>query len=388
MRLKLLVNRCLLTCVAALATVAASAYDFEEGGIYYNISSTTDKTVSVTYLNKENTNGWDEYNTADGAYTGDISVPEQITYNGTTYNVTTIGDHAFENCTGLQSIELPEGITELGIYAFWSAKSLESISLPKSILKLGNYVFGRCESLTEITLPDGIPTIPDHAFRGSSALKSLKIPDSVTSIGFQAFYGCTNLKSIEMPQGLSVIENMAFTYCSALESIYIPEGVSSIDFSTFMMCTSLTEIHIPNNVKQIGNQAFYGCSSLAHVEIGTGIKSIDRCAFQDCRNLKSFTVLAVEPPTATENTFDTQHYSTVGLTVPYESIEDYRTAPVWENFFKMQDNPLTGIEGVEAQGDNEVVGCYDLYGRSVTEDYRGVIIVRHADGTTSKEVRR
>ncbi len=71
-----------------------------------------------------------------------------------------------------------------------------------------------------------------------------------------------------------------------------------------------------------------------------------------------------------------------------ESIEEYKKADVWKNFFTEQDNPLTGIEGVEAEGDNEVVGCYDLYGRSVTEDYRGVVIVRYADGTTSKEVRR
>lgn len=387
MRLKLLINRCLLTCVAALASLTAKSYDFEEGGIYYNIGSATDKTVSVTYFNVENTKGWDEYNTAAGACSGDIIVPAEVTNNGTTYKVTSVGEHAFENCTGLKSIVLPEGITELGIYAFWSAKSLISITLPKSISKLGNYVFGRCESLTGIILPDGIPTIPDHAFRGSSALKSLKIPDSVTSIGNQAFYGCTNLKSVDIPKGLTVIEAWAFAYCNSLESIYIPNGITSIEASTFIGCSSLTEIHIPDNVKTIGDQAFYNCSNLKKVEIGTGVDNIERVAFSHCNNLEAFTVLAVEPPKCADNVFDSTHYSTVGLTVPAESIEKYRTAPVWENFF--QDRwPLTGIEGVEAEGDNEVVGCYDLYGRTVTEDYRGVVIVRYADGTTSKEVRR
>lgn len=71
-----------------------------------------------------------------------------------------------------------------------------------------------------------------------------------------------------------------------------------------------------------------------------------------------------------------------------ESIDDYRTAPVWENFFNMQDNPLTGIEDVEAEGGKEIIGRYDFSGHPVTEDYRGVVIVRYADGTTSKEVRR
>ena len=138
-----------------------------------------------------------------------------------------------------------------------------------------------------------------------------------------------------------------------------------------------------------------GCSSLKSIEIPQGVTSIGSSAFNGCRALELITINAIEPPTAVEipegqisgGTFDTWHYENTDLRVPAESIEKYKNAPVWENFF--QDRwPLTGSEGVEAEGDNEVVGCYDLYGRTVTEDYRGVVIVRYADGTTSKEVRR
>ncbi len=106
-------------------------------------------------------------------------------------------------------------------------------------------------------------------------------------------------------------------------------------------------------------------------------------------NLELFTVLAVEPPTALENTFDTAHYSSVDLRVPAESIEKYRTAPVWENFFKDR-NPLTAIEGAEAAegAESEVVARYDLSGRPVADDYRGMTIVRRADGSTAKEILR
>lgn len=387
MRLKLLITRCLLTCLAALTSFAATAYDFEEGGIYYNITSETDKTVSVTYLNMElSDENYFIYNNADGACSGDITVPTEVANNGTTYKVTAVGNHAFDNCTGLKSIVLSEGITTLENNAF-SASSLTSVTLPNSLSTMGKNVFIDCKKLSEINIPEGIKEIPDNAFAGCTSLVDITLPESVTRIGISAFHGCSKLKSIEIPDGLTEIASFAFAQCKSLESIYIPDGVSIIPAATFQSCSALTEIKIPDNVKAIETNAFYNCTNLTTVEIGTGIESIDNTAFERCTNLTSFTVLAVEPPTANNHTFDVTHYSTVGLTVPAESIEKYKTAPVWENFFRDRW-PLTGIEGVEAEGDNEVVGCYDLYGRSVGEDYRGVVIVRYADGTTSKEIRR
>lgn len=388
MRLNLLVNRCLLTCVAALATVAVSAYDFAADGIYYNITSEKDKTVCVTYFNVDTSNeDYNIYNNAEGACSGDIIVPAEVTNNGTTYKVTVVGEHAFQNCTGLKSIVLSEGIITLGYAAFDGANSLTSVILPNSLSTMGKNAFVECKKLTAINLPEGINEIPGNTFLSCTSLEYLKLPDSITKIGTSAFHGCSKLKSIVIPDGLTEIGAFAFAQCRSLESIHIPDGVSTIQAATFQGCSSLIEIKIPDNVTAIEVNAFINCSNLTKVEIGNGIESIAYTAFQRCPNLKSFTVLAVNPPTAYDHTFDTAHYSTVGLRVPYESIEKYRTAPVWENFF--QDRwPLTGIEGVEAEGDNEVVGCYDLYGRTVTEDYRGVVIVRYADGTTSKEVRR
>ena len=133
------------------------------------------------------------------------------------------------------------------------------------------------------------------------------------------------------------------------------------------------------------------------MEIGIGIKNIEGEVFNGCHNLELITINAIEPPTAVEipegqtygGTFDTRHYENTDLRVPYESIEKYRTAPVWENFFKDR-NPLTAIEGVEAAegAESEVVARYDLSGRPVADDYRGMTIVRRADGSTAKEILR
>ncbi len=208
---------------------------------------------------------------------------------------------------------------------------------------------------------------------------------------------CTSLISITIPEGIEKITGLCFTGCSSLQTIIIPESVTFIETSSIDWCTSLPEIRIPDKVETIGEQALEYCTNLKKVEIGIGIKTIEGEVFRSCHNLELITINAIEPPTAVEipagqtygGTFDTWHYENTDLRVPAESIEKYRTAPVWENFFKDR-NPLTGIENVEAAegAESEVVARYDLSGRPVADDYRGMTIVRRADGSTAKEILR
>ena len=173
--------------------------------------------------------------------------------------------------------------------------------------------------------------------------------------------------------------------------------MEAIGEQAFLGCSTLTEIKIPDNVATIGCSAFQRCTNLKTVEIGSGIKTIEYNTFASCLQLESIKVDAVVPPVAQSVTsigsmqaaFDDWHYENTDLRVPAESIEKYRTAPVWENFFKDR-NPLTAIEGVEAAegAESEVVARYDLSGRPVADDYRGMTIVRRADGSTAKEILR
>ncbi len=102
-------------CVALLALVLCNtplfAEDFAVGGIYYNITSDTDKTVEVTCR------GFDYYNYSD-RYSGAVTIPESVTYNGNTYSVTSIGNWAFDECSGLTSVEIPNSVISIGSYAF------------------------------------------------------------------------------------------------------------------------------------------------------------------------------------------------------------------------------------------------------------------------------
>ena len=147
----------LTTIAALLCSLTASAHDFEVGGIYYNITSSTDVTVEVTYRG-------DSYGDYSNEYTGAVTIPETVTYNSKTYRVTSIRSSAFYWCSRLTSINIPKGVTEIGDSAFYNCSRLTSITLPKGVTSIGDYAFRNCDSLTSITLPEGVTSIGDRAF--------------------------------------------------------------------------------------------------------------------------------------------------------------------------------------------------------------------------------
>ncbi len=102
-------------------------------------------------------------------------------------SVTSIGGSAFEGCTGLTSITIPDSVTSIGDRAFEECTGLTSITIPDSVTNIGWYAFENCTGLTSITIPDSVTSIGDHAFRDCTGLTSITIPNSVTSIGPYAF---------------------------------------------------------------------------------------------------------------------------------------------------------------------------------------------------------
>ncbi len=194
-------------------------------------------------------------------YTGlpiEIIIPD--TYNGKP--VKSIGFGAFEDCTSLTSITIPNSVTSIGDYAFAYCTGLTSITIPGSVTSIGNAAFSCCTSLTSITIPSGVTSISADAFWGCSSLSSIAIPNSVTSIGSSAFSGCTGLTSITISDSVTSIGNAAFSGCTSLTSITIPGSVNSIGYEAFYGCASLTSATIPSSVESIGYYAFYGCTGL------------------------------------------------------------------------------------------------------------------------------
>ena len=173
-----------------------------------------------------------------------------------------IGSNAFEYCTSLTSITIPESVTRIGSSAFKDCTSLTSVTIPNSVTSIGSFAFYYCSSLTSIIIPEGVTSIGDSAFEECTSLTSITIPESVTRIGSSAFEDCTSLTSITIPESVTSIGTYAFWCCTSLTSITIPEGVTSIGDSAFYYCSSLTSIKIPESVTSIGSSAFYRCTSL------------------------------------------------------------------------------------------------------------------------------
>ena len=271
-------------------SISASALKVKIDGIYYDISGTTAKVAS----------GY--------SCSGDIVIPESITYNASKYSVTSIGDWAFYECSGLTSITIPNSVTSIGERAFSSCSGLTSITISNSVTSIGKYAFCLCTGLTSITIPNSVTSIGNGAFTSCTGLTSVTIPNSVTSIGSSAFNGCSGLTSVTIPNSVTSIGSGSFSGCSGItqaiivndmfvylptgyEGHYsIPENISTIIARAFGECSGLTSVTIPNSVTSIGVDAFYKCTGLTSITIPNSVTSIAEGTFWDCSSLTSVTI--------------------------------------------------------------------------------------------------
>ncbi len=260
------------------------AINFMVDGISYNTKS--DNTVEVTskgYM----------------GYSGNIIIPNHVSYDGITYTVTHIGYEAFCGCSDITSIELPNTIISLDERSFSGCTGLTTIELPNSLETIGASCFYRCTNLTNIEIPNSVTAIAEDAFWECSSLSSARIGSSVSEIGRKIFNECYQLAAITVdennqhydsrqncnaiiekasnkliegcmnsfiPNSIEVIGRYAFSYCN-LSSIIIPNSVTVIEEMAFFKCNLLTEITIPESVREIGMSAFSDCSNLETISI-------------------------------------------------------------------------------------------------------------------------
>ena len=368
--------RSIIAVAMMLLSLQAMAYDFsythQGKTLYYDITSSNSVKVAA----------------CDTTVNGDVVIPSSLEYNGTTYSVTSIGNGAFRECSGLTSVSIPNSVTSIGYSAFYGCSGLTSVTIPNSVTSIGNSAFRECSGLTSVSIPNSVTSIGNSAFYYCIGLTSVNIPNSVTSIenwafsycsgltsvtipnsvtyiGGHAFYRCSGLTSVTIPNSVTTIGESAFADCSSLNSINvasgnthyssidgvlynyvqdtliecpgartsltIPNSVTSIGNNAFLYCRGLTSITIPNSVTSIGNDAFYYCRGLTSITIPNSVTSIGNNAFSYCRGLTSVKCLASIPPSIGNNSF--QNISdTCTLTVPCSSLEAY-TASDWNTYF-------------------------------------------------------
>ena len=327
------------------AAIAGTSVLFADGTLigelYYNLN-TSKKTATVTYQTKDGDNYADLTT---------VNIPATVTYNGDTYNVTAVGQDAFMDCINLTSVTLPDGITSIARFAFRCC-SFTSLTIPASLKTMDYDAFFGCDKIaslawnavkcddfraaspweyagvgynatapiTTVVFGDGVQRIPSHLLDRIETLTSVTIPNSVTSIGEAAFNECVNLTAISLPDGITSIGAGAFTSCEKLTSIVLPSSLTTIDYTVFMGCTNLQSVTIPNSV--------------------TTIKSY---AFMECNSLKAIYNYGETPANAYTGSFDGVNKSTCKLYVPKNSINAYKNAPVWKDFYA-----ISAIEDVQA----------------------------------------
>ncbi len=243
--------------------------EFMLDGIYYYRN---DDNVTVTYGLSDCS-----YNN----YSGDITIPKTIVYQGKTYSVTTIGASAFRSCIGLTSITLPSSIKKFDYYAFYNCSSLKRVNITDinawlntnfldslaNPLNEAHHLYLNENEITELTFPNMLTSIGNYVFSGCSGLKSVTIPSSITSIGRSAFSGCSGLTSIALSSSLNTIGDYAFSGCSGLTNIALSSSLNTIGNYAFSHCSGLTSITIPNSVTFIGDGAFTYCTGLNTINV-------------------------------------------------------------------------------------------------------------------------
>ena len=144
-------KRTLSAVVMLMASSFMWAYDVVIDRIYYNFNE-DGESVEVAQP-------W-------GTYSGDMVIPSTINYEDKTYSVTSIGNRAFQWCSSLTSVKIPNSVTSIGDEAFTYCTSLTSIEIPNSVTSIGSDAFNMCSSLTSVVIPNSVTSIGNRAFWG------------------------------------------------------------------------------------------------------------------------------------------------------------------------------------------------------------------------------
>lgn len=260
-------------------------------------------------------------------------------------NVSEIRKSAFNGCSSLSSINIPVKVTKIADNAFYNCTSLKAIYLPKNITSLGKSVFYGCSGVLSVAcnIPDSfsqnssgsnysytssyhwlysskfssikientVTEIGGYAFKDLPSTTALEVAadNTVTSIGQYAFYGCVGLTSIPMNSCLKSIGTYAFYGCAGLLEVVLPDSLTSLGSYTFYNCAGLNKVVIGKKITTIESYTFYSCPGLLSITIPESVTSIGSYAFYNCTGLNSITI-----PDSVEKIEKQAFYGCVGVT--------------------------------------------------------------------------
>ncbi len=411
------------------APVMPDSYDIEVDGLYYKITSISDRNVELVG--------------GEGVYNGSIEIPSVLEYRGKELKVVSIGDKAFFN-SDVTNVTIEGNVKRIGQYAF-SKSAISKIVIPSSVITLEQYSFDYCSQLVDVNFEDGTDVLkfksssdwtveyfsgcpirklyigrtidPDsyafsdlsntseieigpyvtalngHLLAGASKISSLKIPASVTYLGTGTFDGCTGLKSVIFEDGTNtLLYNTSGGYGSAvfedspLNYVYIGrnfrEKYSSV--GSVFNDTPITKIDISCVVTELVE--LYMLDQLQEINIPSSVTKILGSGFYGCDNLSQIVCNSTTPPAFESNEgFSNSVFANATLYVPAGCVKAYESAKVWGNFFDIQEISLSGINGVSKDDqENNADAFYDANGVRHKNLIKGLNITKTKNGIVKK----
>lgn len=332
-----------------------------------------------------------------------LTIKSSVTYADKEFQVVSIANSAFKDCTEIEGLEIEEGIMAIGNNAFDGCKNLKYVLLPKSVNTLGNSAFKNCSSLNICTWGESIKHLPDECFYGCTSIQDI-ILDGIESIGNSCFYDCYGLKKIVLPPSIKSLGSDAFKACYNLKEFVIEDANTPIEFpmgsydggtgiqkkevngkmvqfkieyyNPFFNGLPIEKLYIGRNLSDSpryiisgdGGVDYYRITSydcpfsylpkLSELIIGEEVSTlgpeeafIDEVglavtpgSFKKCSSLKTVTVMNPTPPIGVE--FSNTTYSNASLIVPDNTVSLFQVAEGWKEFNNILDETSTGINDI------------------------------------------
>ena len=266
--------------------------------------------------------------------------------------ITSIGTHAFKDCSGLTYMDIPDGVTSIGVSAFENCNNISEIIIPNSVTSIGVDAFTGTEWYN--SKPNGLVYAGKLAYKYKGEMPAnttIIVNDGTVGIVSKAFDGCSNMTSIIIPNSVTSIGSSAFRGCSSLTSVALPDGLEKMEYGLFENCPLLTCLNIPNNVTYI-ETGFTKGSSLDKVAIGSGIQKLVQLAIG--KKLTALAVLATTPPN-----FDVDQFTVNYIYVPKGCVAAYKDA--WSgpktDILEIVKGDVN-LDGVVDDDDVDALGAY------------------------------
>ena len=256
------------------------------------------------------------------------------------------------------------GVNTLAYYLGEDEELVLPVDYNGEIYVIGDDAFNGCTGLRSIEIPNSVTSIGDEAFSGCTGLEKVCINDLAAWYGID--FGSADANPLYYAKNLYLNGEL-------LTELSIPAEIAEVKDYAFYNCNGVTNIDIVDGVKSIGNSAFYGCDDLETLYISNTIESIGDYAFAECNNILDIKIGSKKAITASENIFSSDAYNNACLYVPTGRKDFYAKTSPWSNFI-IREMDFTGIEELKSEN-GKVKTIYDLNGRAIENPTNGVYII-------------